>query len=80
MALSHSLTPLPDPEAEEIRDLVVNYWVSIDQNQELVGALGELVHETEAKVTELLQRNTVDAVHQAHRLTAKFEYRRQSLS
>ena len=80
MTLSHSLCPLSDEEAEATRDGIIAYWKTIAQRKDLIGALGELVHETEAKVTELLQQNSVASVYEAARLTVHFEYERQSAS
>ena len=76
MALSHSLRPLSDSDAEATRSDLVSYWAAIAQSDDLIGVLGDLVHETEAKVTELLQLNTPYAVYEAHRLTVRFEYLR----
>src|SRR5262245_14943075 len=73
MTLSHSLTPLSDSEAEVIRAHLVFYWKAVATDQKLIGVLGEQVHETEAKVTELLQQNTAAAVYEASRITARFE-------
>ena len=77
MALSYSLKPLPDSDAEATRSDLVTYWNAIAQSDDLAGALGDLVHETEVKVTELLQRNQVGDVYEAHRLTVWFEYLRR---
>lgn len=77
MALSHSLTPLSDAEAEATRKDLVTYWIAIAQGDDLGGVPGDLVHEMEVKVTELLQTNQVCDVYEAHRLTVRFEYERR---
>lgn len=77
MVLSHSLKPLTDSDAEVIRANLVNYWKAAAQCDDLSGALGDFVHETEARVTELLQRNEVEAVYEALRLTVRFDTDRQ---
>lgn len=77
MVLSHSLKPLSDSDAEVIRANLVSYWKAAAQCDDLGGALGDFVHETEAKVTELLQRNEAGAVYEAWRLTVRFDTERQ---
>jgi hypothetical protein len=80
MALSHTLTPLSDAVAEDLRRKVINHWNAIAQSDDLGGPLGELVRETEVKVTELLQTGQICDIYVANRITAEFEYRRQALS
>jgi len=77
MVLSFSLTPLSDTQAEDVRDQLIRYWNAIDQCPDLTGVLGDLFHDTETKVTELLQSNQVDDVYEAMRLSAWFEYMRR---
>jgi hypothetical protein len=77
MVLSHSLKPLSDSNAEVIRANLVEYWKAAAQCEGLTGILGDFVHETEAKVTELLQRNEVETVYEALRLTVQFDTERQ---
>jgi uncharacterized membrane-anchored protein len=80
MVLSHSLTPLSDAEAEATRRDLIVYWKAIAQSDDLGGVPGDLVHEMEARVTELLQSNQVCDVYEAHRLTARFDYDRRLFS
>lgn len=80
MPQSHSLTPLSDSEADATRATLVQYWNAIAQLDDLAGALGDLVHDTEAKVTELLQTNRNCDVAEASVITARFDYLRRCAS
>lgn len=80
MALSHILTPLSDAVAAGFRKDVINYWDAMAQLDDLGGTLGELVRETEVKVTELLQTGQAYDVYLAARLTAEFHCHRQASS
>ena len=80
MALSCKLAPLSDSEVEEIRKSIIRYWTDLDPIKDLSGVLGDVFQEKQAEVTELLQRNTIGDVYNAYRLTARFEYERQTLS
>ena len=73
MAISHSLTPLSDAVAAAIRKGLVEYWNEIDGCDDLGEAPGDLAHETEARVTELLLTGQVCDVYDASRITAEFE-------
>jgi hypothetical protein len=70
-----SLIPLADSIAE-LRKFLIEYWNLVATHDELGGALGSLVRETEVKVAELLQTGDSWDVYEAHRLTAAFEYTR----
>ena len=70
------LIPLPDKIAELREDLVI-YWNAIVMCDDLVGVLGDLVRETEVRVTELLETGDPWDVYEASRETASFEITRQ---
>lgn len=80
MTSSYVLTPLRDAVAEELRRSVIQYWTAIAQSDDLGGALGERVRETEVAVTELLQSGSLCDLYEAQRVTAQFEYERQLFS
>lgn len=77
---SHSLMPLSDADALRCRREVVNYWDAINQCDDLGGVPGELVRETEIRVTELLQSGLSSDLYEANLITARFECQRQLLS
>ncbi len=66
------LIPLPDSIAE-LRRNVIDYWIAIAMCDNLGGVSGDLVRETEVRVTELLERGDNFAVYEASRITAEFE-------
>lgn len=70
------LLSLSDAEALEVRENLVWYWNEAGQCQRLRGVVGELVRETEVKVTELLETGRVCDLQEAERLTAAFHYLR----
>jgi hypothetical protein len=74
------LLPLSDAEALEVRKNLVWYWNEAGQCPRLRGVLGELVRETEIKVTELLETGQTCDVQKADRLTAAFHYLRVQFS
>jgi hypothetical protein len=73
MVISYSLTPLSDSDAEATRSRLIEYWTAIVQSEELTGVLGDLVHETQARVTELLSTNEICDVYEANIITARFD-------
>jgi hypothetical protein len=77
---SRRLIPLSDSFVTELRSNLVLYWNAVATCDELGGALGSLVRETEVKVTELLESNAPWAVYEASRITAEFEYTRRLYS
>jgi len=77
---NHNLTTLSDAAALECRKELVQYWNAINQCDDLGGVLGELVRETEIRVTELLESGRASDLLEAHRITAAFECQRQLLS
>jgi hypothetical protein len=78
--INRRLTPLPASLVTEIRRGLVNYWNAVATCDELVGALGSLVRETEVRVTELLETGDPWDVYEASRLTARFECIRDQCS
>jgi hypothetical protein len=72
MALSHSLIPLSNKDAEVVRKGLIDFWNAIDQCDDLRGVPWGSVRETEIRVTELLQSNQVPDVYEASRITAEF--------
>jgi len=72
-------TPLPASIAE-LRRNVIDYWNAIATCDDVGGALGSLVRETEIRVTELMNSGDPQDVYEASRLTAAFEYTRRMLS
>ena len=78
MTIPHRLLiPLPGSNVTEHRANLVIYWTAVASCDDLGGALGTLVHDTEVRVTELLQSGDERDVYEACKITAKFEYLRQ---
>jgi hypothetical protein len=79
MTLSYSLTPLSDAVAATIRKGIIEYWNEVASCDDLGEVPGDLVHDREVKVAELLLTGQVSDVYEASRLTAEFECMRRLL-
>lgn len=68
--------PMPSPEDLEVwRQFLVTYWNGAAFSDDLVGVPGDLVRQTEIRVTELLQDGSSEAIYEACRLTVAFAYK-----
>lgn len=78
MAMSHYLLPLSEEVVRSLRNGLTDYWNGIDPNDDLTGVLRGRVRETEIRVTELLETGRDEDLLKACRLTAEFEWNRNS--
>jgi len=74
MASNRDLILLSDVFALECRTELVEFWNALRLRDDLGGVPGELVRETEIKVTELMATGLASDLYEAHRLTARFAW------
>lgn len=73
--IDRRLMPCPDADSK-LRGVLVNYWNAIANCEEMGGLSGDLVRETEVRVTELLNTGNPFDLQLASRITARFECER----
>jgi hypothetical protein len=74
MGSNHSLITLSDVSTLECRMELVEFWNAMNLRDDLGGVPGELVRETEIRVTELMASGLASDLYEAHRLTARFAF------